>query len=190
MKIKCMTTDLALKILTTVGVSAMLASCGQLSQANQPVNKPVKSKATQLPPQGLPQGAIIAVPVNEQGEEQPDQAQMRILTSVSDSTALSDQAIAAAFSKGQSPDRELNELDQSTSSESYRGWTRYRSYGRYYSNNNGFGFNQRYRYGFHNRGCNNYRFFQPTYYYAGTPYAWQYQSSFADGGMNYYYYHR
>jgi hypothetical protein len=164
------------------GLTAVLSSCGQITK-DEPGNQKhgtQKPVTTVVAPQGLPQGAVIAVPVNAQGEEQPDQAQLKLLPAASQD--LSDAAIAGAFAQGHAPDQEVNELDQTTSTESFHGWGRYRSYGRHYGYNNGYG------YGPFNRGCHHYRFFQPIYYYAGTPYNWQYQSAYSGSGMNYYYY--
>ncbi len=176
-------------VLTTMSITSFLMSCGQIQNPSENTQKrsqrvETPSSTTASSPQGLPQGAVIAVPVNANGEELSDQAQLKLLPIASQD--LSDQAIVSSFNQGKSPDQDVNELDQTSSTESFHGWGRYRSYGRYYNYNNGY--NNGFGYGRFNQGCNHYRFFQPTYYYAGTPYNWQYQSAYSGSGMNYYYY--
>jgi hypothetical protein len=148
-----------------------LTACGTQSE-----EKP--QATTQDAPAGLPQAAVIAVPVDASGKEDSSKAEMRLLPQSSADAA--GQGIATAYEQGKQPDRVVSELDATSSTQSFRGWFGYQNYGQ------GYGYNF---YG-QNFGCRSYQTFQPTYYYGGNPYSWQYQNNFQTTNMNYYYYNR
>ena len=183
----------------TVAAICGLSACGVQQKEKNDTNP--NAQATQQAPAGLPEGAIIAVPVDAQGKEIPAQAQLKLLPTVpSDSSGAS---LSQAFAQGKEPDQMINELDQSSSTQSFYGWHNYRGmgdgdYDRYNRNGGhrqvGYGYGNQggYGYGAHgnNYGCNSYQRYQPTYYYSGNPYAWNYQSQYQSLSMNYYYYNR
>ena len=149
-----------------------LTSCGKQVENKQP------QATTQDAPAGLPQAAVIAVPVDASGKEDSSRAEMRLLPQ--GPTESSGQSIAAAYDQGKQPDRVVGELDATSSTQSFHGWYGYQNYGQ------GYGYRS---YG-QNYGCHSYQTYQPTYYYGGYPYSWQYQNNYQTTNMNYYYYNR
>lgn len=118
---------------------------------------------------GLPEAAVIAVPLDQNGQEQADQADLRLMpTSQED---LAGEAIQSAYLEGRQPDSVLDEMDAGTSTESFQGWGNYRHVGQ---PGYGYGYNQ----------------FQPIYYHGGRPFLWRFINQHRCGNMNYYYYHR
>ena len=168
-----------LKALLVLAPLAAVSACG----AMQPKKDADTAQISSVPPQGLPQSAIIAVPVNERGEEQSDSAQMRLVpTAPAD---IQGSGIATAFQSANAPDQ-VSELDSSTSTQSFHGWQNYR---RPYSYSQNYVYNYGNNYGHNNRGSHcGYQTYSPTYYYGGTPYSWQYQNNYQTSSMNYYHY--
>lgn len=159
----------------------MLAGCGQKNSAS--TEQPQANQATTpaVAPSEMGQAAIIAVPVDSKGQENLDGAQMHVLSQAPGSVNSAN--IAQVFQSGSSADQFVSELDDTSSTESYRGWHNFRRFipG---GNRRGCGYGaQGSNYGY--QGYNNY---QPTYYHQGSPYAMQYQNSYQGSSMNYYYY--
>jgi hypothetical protein len=150
----------------TVGAMLALTSCGAMKEGSADSSQQTQQKAT---PTVMPDAAVIAVPVGSNGQEMTAQADMRIIPNAQ--ANISGDAIAAAFNAGHKPDAVVDEMDATSSTESCRGWFNFRNFGQY-------------------GGWNGYRNYQPTYYYGGNPYSWQYQNSYQAGGTNYYYYYR
>ena len=117
---------------------------------------------------------IIRVPVGADGREANDKAEMRL----SNDQAISTESAAASFSSAKAPDSVINELDASTSTESFHGFI---SCGRSYGNSYGNGYGNSY-------GNNYWTFYRPTYYNGGYNYQWNYANSYNNGGYNYYQY--
>ncbi len=166
--------------MATLGALISLSGCGKTSapEDNTRDNQASKIAAT------LPEGAMIAVPVGADGKELIGQAQMRLLPKAGQ--PIDADSMASAFSKGREPDRLADELDQSSSTESYRGWQNYRQVGYGHGNAGG----QGYGYNRPNYGCQNYQSYQPTYYYGGSMFSWLFQNQYQTPNMNYYYYQR
>ena len=150
----------------TMGALLAVTSCGAMKDGSANSSQQTQQKAT---PAVMPDAAIIAVPVGSSGQEMTAQADMRIIPNAQ--ANVSGDAIAAAFNAGHKPDAVVDEMDATSSTESCRGWFNFRNSGQY-------------------GGWNGYRNYQPTYYYGGNPYSWQYQNSYQAGGTNYYYYYR
>ena len=170
-----------MKNLTSVAFVSMtmLAACGQKNSKSS--EQPQTSTTPAAAPAEMGQAAIIAVPVDSSGKENIDGAQMHVLSQAPASIDSSN--VAQVFKTGSDANQFVSELDQTSSTESYRGWHNFRIFvsvgGR-----RGCGYGpQGSMYGY--QGYNNY---QPTYYYQGSPYAMQYQNSYQNSSMNYYYY--
>lgn len=173
-----------IRIVTITG-TVLLASCGTEQQKASPAPQEKTTQPTeQQSLAGLPEGAIIAVPVDAQGQELTEQAQMRLLPE--SPGAVSGAGIATNYNLGKQPDHVSDELDQNSSTESYRGWHNYRHFNNYGGRYNRYGYGPRGQ----QYGHCNYRAYQPTYYSSGVPYNWQYQQSYQTSSMNYYYYNR
>ena len=97
---------------------------------------------------------------------------------LSNDQAISTESAAASFSSAKAPDSVINELDASTSTESFHGFI---SCGRSYGNSYGNGYGNSY-------GNNYWTFYRPTYYNGGYNYQWNYANSYNNGGYNYYQY--
>ena len=146
---------------------SVFSGCG-LKQAEADNDRPEKNNVTAA---GLPDGAIIAVPVDASGQEIADQADLRIIPSADDQ--LQGQAISEAYEAGRRPNRVLDEIDETSSTESFNGWGNYRRIGQP-GYGYGYGYNQ----------------FQPIYYHGGNPFFWRFFNQHRCGNMNYYYYRR
>ena len=161
-------------VLTAGAVVSSLAvtACGKKESSDQAPRQEVAP----LPETSLPEGAVIAVPVSQDGSEQVDQAQMRLLPQ--GPGHVSEGSIRGIFDRGQEPGGFVDDLDQSSSTEAFTGWQNYQQMG--------------YGYGHQrpNRGCRDFRYYQPTYYNRGSIFSWLFQNRYQTPGMNYYYYQR
>jgi hypothetical protein len=147
-------------------ILTVTAGCGT-EQINRETNSQHEGAPYEQP--GLPDGAVIAVPLDKNGQELTHESDLRLLPSSQKS--LTGEAIRQAFESGRRPDKVLDEMDMTSSTESFQGWGNYRHVGRPgYSP----GFNR----------------FQPIYYHGGHPYAWRYSQQYRCRNVNYYYYHR
>ena len=118
---------------------------------------------------GLPEAAVIAVPLDENGQELAQEADLRLIPKSREN--LAGEAIQSAYVNGKRPDRILDEMDMTTSTESFQGWSNYRFTGQ---RGIGFGYNQ----------------YQPIYFHGGNPYSWRFLNQHRCRSVNYYYYHR
>ncbi len=161
-------------VITMGAVMSSLAvtACGKRESSDHPPRQEVAP----TPGSSLPEGTVIAVPVSQDGSEQVDQAEMRLLPQIPGN--VSAESITGIFARGQHPERFVDDLDQSSSTEAFTGWQNYQQRG--------------YGYGHHrpNRGCRDYRYYQPTYYNRGSIFSWLFQNRYQTPGMNYYYYQR
>jgi hypothetical protein len=145
----------------TVGALLALTSCGAMkNDAGDTQGQASQQLSQRSAPVAVPDAAVIAVPVGSNGQEMTAQADMRIIPHAQ--ANVSGDAIAAAFNAGHKPDAIVDEMDATSSTESCRGWFNFRNFGQY-------------------GGWNGYRNYQPTYYYGGNPYSWQYQNSYQAG---------
>jgi hypothetical protein len=104
----------------------------------------------------LPSMAIIKVPVDENGKEILDKAEMRL---VANDQQLTQENISSAFEAAQVPQNVINELDQTSSTESFCGWMGW-----------GLGFR-----GYYGGGYGwNWGFYRPTYLNYGYNYGYNY----------------
>ena len=133
----------------------------------------------------LPGVVIVKVPVDANGKEVQDKAEMRLVDS---KDSLTQANIASTFDAGKAPAATGDELDQTSSTESFCGWAF------------GSGFRNRY-YG--NSYSWNWSFYRPTYLNYGYSYGYNYGGSYGGygssygngygagyGNSNYYYYNR
>lgn len=150
-------------------VLALLAlpSCGNKTDSDHQHER----QETSLPFESrLPDAAVIAVPVDQDNREMTDRAELRVIPNSPDS--LSGEQIMTAYENGRRPDHVIDEMDVTSSSESFQGWGNYRHIGQ-----PGFGYG----------GFNQY---QPIYYHGGNPFFWRFLNQHRCGNTNYYYYHR
>lgn len=152
-------------LMTALVVTSLSTGCGRTSD-----NSNEQTKVDPIPAYlGLPDAAVIAVPVDQSGHELTQQADLRLIPQSPEN--LTGEAIQTAYRRGHHPDVVLDELDTARSTESFQGWGPYRRIGQ-----PGYGF-----------GYNDY---QPIYYHGGNPYRWRFLNQHRCGNMNYYYYHR
>jgi hypothetical protein len=153
----------SVKLLSSlVFASGLAASCGgkdskETTTVQAPQNTAVSAEAAKAEGQKLPQIAIVRVPVDADGKEVNDAAEMRL---VATNQSLSESNIATSFDKASDPQATTDELDQTSSSESYRGWVNW---------------GVRYRARYTGWNWNNYR---PTYYNRGYTYNYRYTSHY------------
>lgn len=160
-----MKTSLMVTMFASVIAASLLAGCGNKSEDSNEVSKNESRSAVA----GLPEGAVIAVPVDTTGQELNNQADLRLIPT--SPNELQGEAISNAFNNGRRPDRVLDEMDSLSSTESFQGWGNYRQIGQ---PGLGYGFNQ----------------YQPVYYHGGNPFFWRFFNMHRCGNMNYYYYRR
>jgi hypothetical protein len=160
-----MKTSKSFALITSIVMISLSTACGTKSDESK------DTAANQNTPAelGLPEAAVIAVPVDRNGQELPGQADLRILPNGQES--LAGQAIQAAYETGRQPDYVMDEMDDTTSTESFQGWGNYRRIGQ---PGYGYGYNQ----------------YQPIYYHGGNPYQWRFLNQHRCRNVNYYYYHR
>lgn len=168
--------------------SALAFAACSTSKSDAPAsnNTPkISEEAAKAQSAQLPGVVIVRVPVDANGKEVNDKAEMRLVNS---SDAVTQSNIAATFDAGKAPATTGDELDQTSSTESFCGWAwgagfRRRYYGNSYGWNWGYyrptylnyGYNYGYNYGgMYSSGCG--------YSCGGGGYAGGYSSS------NYYYY--
>lgn len=123
-----------LKNVSKISIGSMMVlalACGQkesaqdAAPARQDAPKTTKTdaaKETQLEAEyaALPQSVIIAVPLDKNGNELVDQAEMK---TQADSSMVIDQNVEATFNAGKSPAKVgKGELDADSSTQSWRSW--------------------------------------------------------------------
>lgn len=156
-----------IKAIATALVLVALPSCGNKTD---PDHHNDRHETKTNVDSGLPDAAVIAVPVDQNNQEIADRAELRVIPNSPEN--LSGEQIMTAYQNGRRPDRLIDEMDATSSSESFQGWGNYRHIGQ-----PGFGhgsFNQ----------------YQPIYYQGGNPFFWRFFNQHRCGNTNYYYYHR
>jgi hypothetical protein len=144
-----------------------LPSCGNKTDSDYHHERPETKAPVES---GLPDAAVIAVPLDQNNQEMTNRAELRVIPNSPES--LSGEQIMTAYENGRRPDRMIDEMDATSSSESFQGWGNYRHVGQ-----PGFGYG----------GFNQY---QPIYYHGGNPFSWRFFNQHRCGNTNYYYYHR
>lgn len=147
-------------------VLSIATACSQPSEdtAPQPTNAPLTQEEAKATGAALPKMAIIKVPVGPDGKELNDQAEMRLVTS---ETKLTQANIEGTFSSAEAPQTVLDELDQTSSTESFRGWL---------------GCGPGFRRSVFGRHANwNWRFFRPTYLNTGFNYGYNFGGVLGQG---------
>jgi hypothetical protein len=155
-----------MRFLSVLFVFAAISSCGSLKKEKSS-NKPVVTdEAAKAHSASLSAVTIVRVPVGADGKELNDKAEMRL----SNDSNISKDSVSANFLASKVPESVVDELDATTSTESFRG---YRNWGfnSYYGNSY------------------NWNYYVPTYYYSGYYYNWNYANTYNNcGGYNYYQY--
>lgn len=148
----------------SVILSAMaVASCGASKKADAPAaaqSPKISEDAAKAEAAKLPGVVIVKVPVDANGKEVHDKAEMRL---VDGTTTLSQTTIASTFDAAKAPAASTDELDKTSSTESFCGWAF------------GVGFRNRYypsSYGW------NWNFYRPTYLNYGYNYGYNYGGSY------------
>ena len=158
-----------MRLLVNLAAVFAIASCGVMN-LDQKSSKPSVSEESAIARAAtLPATAIVRVPVVD-GKEVHASADLRTTNEAS----LSQTNIAGAFETAKSPEQTVDELDKTTSTESFCGWRRWN---RCYNCGN---YNYSYNY--------NWGMYSPTYYNYGYYYNYRYTNSYNHGGYNYYQY--
>ena len=194
-----------MRMLAILASVIALSACGALNEASS--NRAASDEAARAYSAQLPAVTIIRVPVDANGKELNDQAEMR----VTNTTDISEASVASTFETSKAPETTVDELDATTSTESF-GWRRccrkearaakkaarqsccaprkpcqpqcapvaqesYSSYSESYSSSASYD------------PSYNWNMYSPTYYNNGYYYNWNYAQSFNNcGGYNYYRY--
>ncbi len=143
-----------LSALTVVLLALGLGACGSINDTKQADANDADVTARAEKFSQLPKAAILAVPVDANGNELTDKAELRVTNADVDMNDVS--AIANAFNGASAPASVVNsenELDGDSSTQSWHYW----------------GYNSSWRY---NNWC--YWNYRPTVYYAS--YSWSYRS--------------
>lgn len=160
-----------MRLLVNLAAVFAIASCGVMN-LDQKSSKPSVSEESAIARAAtLPATAIVRVPVVD-GKEVHASADLRTTNEAS----LSQTNIAGAFETAKSPEQTVDELDKTTSTESFCGWRRWN---RCYNCGN---YNYSYNYNY------NWGMYSPTYYNYGYYYNYRYTNSYNHGGYNYYQY--
>lgn len=174
----------------TLGTLVILASCGseKKEKSSEQVRVTLTEQEAQKVASDLPQSVIIRVPVKADGTEDNTKVELRTLNI--EAKSLSKDSVASNFEKAESPKSVVNELDSTTSQESFFGWGCYTCFGRGYGYGAGFGYRSYvapaygYGYGF-GGGWNAY---SPTYFAGGYNWGYSYAGGFYGAGLGYNYY--
>ena len=167
-------------MITFVSVLAVSA-CGAKDQGKSAAKPVITEEAAKAQSQALPAVTIVRVPVVS-GKEVHDQAEMR-LASEKD---LSQATVESVFTASKAPETFVDELDQSTSTESFCGWRQWRRQCRHNCGSYNYSYNYGYNYSYGQDY--NWAFYRPTYYNYGYYYNWNYAQTYNAGGYNYYQY--
>lgn len=106
--------------LSVLALTVAMVACST-DKSDTSTESPAKISEEDAKAQGakLPAVAIMKVPVGADGKELNDQAEMRL---VSNEGSLNEQNIEETFSSASAPVSVIDEMDQTTSTESFCGW--------------------------------------------------------------------
>jgi hypothetical protein len=171
-----------MRLLVSLTAALVLASCGSPDkEAKKPVvtEEAAKAKAAELP-----STVLVRVPVDASGKEVHDKAELRTINA----KTVSGDSVAASFERASAPDQVVNvdELDASSSTESFCGWRRWRRCTTCGHANQNYNYNVNYNY--NNNGAWNWAHYAPAYYNYGYYYGYNYSNTFNQSGYNYYQY--
>ncbi len=164
-------------MITFVSVLAVSA-CGAKDQGKSVTKPVITEEAAKAQSQALPAVTIVRVPVDAAGQEVHDKAEMRLASEKN----LSQSNVESVFTASKAPEIFVDELDQTSSTESFCGWRLWRR--RCFNNCGSFNYGYNYSYGQNY----NWSFYRPTYYNYGYYYNWNYAQTYNAGGYNYYQY--
>ncbi len=151
-----------MRLLVTMAAMIAITSCGTSKQA-QESNKPVVSEeAAKEKGATLPAVTIVRVPVGADGKEINDQAELRTTSEQN----LSTENVASTFAAANAPVQILDELDTTSSTQSFCGWRYWRRCAR----------------------CGYWATYAPAYYNYGYYYNYSYTRTYTYTGYNYYQY--
>jgi hypothetical protein len=162
-----------MRLVFTMVAMVALSACGSMNQSKKPT-QPVTEQSAVAESAKLPAVTLVKVPVDASGNEIHDKAEMRLANSAD----LSEGNVEAVFGSSSAPETFVDELDQSSSTESFHGWRRHCHF------NCGRG----YTYSNTSYTSYNWSFYRPTYYYYGYYYNWNYAQTYRCRGYNYYRY--
>ena len=155
-----------MRLFTVFLAVAAVSACGSMNQGSKSTKPSISDEAAKAESAKLAAVTIVRVPVGADGKEINGKAEMR----TSNDTNISKYTVSATFLAGTVPSTIVDELDATTSTESYRGWRNW-GYNSYYGNNY------------------NWNYYTPTYYNRGYYYNWNYNNNYNNcGGYNYYQY--
>lgn len=172
-----------------------LSACGANNQAGTAQKSAISAEDATAFSSQLPTVAIVRVPVDSNGQEMHDKAEMR----TTNETSISDTSISSIFDTATTAVATVDELDSDSSTEAF-GWRRCcrkaarracrqaacttPSYSYNYSESESYtssGYGPGY----------NWNMYSPTYYYGGYYYNWNYAQTYSQpGNYNYYRYNR
>ncbi|MEI6398040.1 MAG: hypothetical protein WCO71_04645 [Pseudomonadota bacterium] len=151
-----------MRLLVSLAAVIAITSCGTSKQAQTP-NKPVVSEESAKEKGAtLPAVTIVRVPVGADGKEVNDQAELR----TTNEQTLSNENVASTFAAAKAPVQILDELDTTSSTQSFCGWRYWRRCAR----------------------CGYWDSYAPAYYNYGYYYNYSYTRTYTYSGYNYYHY--
>ena len=155
--------------LALVSCLVVAASCGKpTSKKDETRQDVVEAAAPVAKPADMPVAAIVRVPVDAEGKEDPTQAELRL--EASEKLAKTKEEALASFENGKAPaqvKKSHDELDKDSSSQSWFFGSLFRNYN--------YGYNYGYNYSIGYGSYNNY-------------YSYGYGNHYNYGNYNYYYY--
>ncbi len=145
--------------------AALIASCG--AKKDDKAKAPAVSEQDALAKgKTLPAVTLIRVPVGSDGVEDKGKAEVRL----TDTTSIAADSVGSVFDSANVPDKTIDELDNTSSTESFCGY--------FFGGLGGYGYY-------------NWMSFMPAYYYGGYNFMWNYANAYpAMGGYNYYQYNQ
>lgn len=158
------------------------AGCGrEIRSVKHDSNRAQNDANASKESEALPEAAIVRVPVNADGVEDPSKAELRL--QYVDTGANDEASTAAAWEQGDVVSNWLEVLDENTSTQSY--FRRGHHGGGYHRR----GYHRRGYYGGVRRGWGHHRRYWPVYHRTGRYYYYGYPRRYYHRGY-YYYYHR
>ncbi len=170
-----------MRILVTLATVLALASCGSMQESKKSA---ISEEAAIAKAAELPSVAIVRVPVGADGKEINDKAELRT-TSAQNLTA---NTVTSAFAAAKTPEVTVDELDKTSSTESFCGWRRWRRCNSCGYGNTSYSYNYNSYNNYSNHNNYNWSFYSPAYYNYGYYYGYNYANTYNYAGYNYYQY--
>ena len=151
-----------MRLLLTLAAVLAIASCGAQNQAPKSTKPAISEASAKAKSADLPAVTIVRVPLGADGKEMNDQAELR----TTNETNLNQDSVASAFVVAKAPEQVIDELDATSSTQSFCGWRYWRRCAR----------------------CAYWSGYAPAYYNYGYYYNYSYTRTYVHTGYNYYQY--